>query len=200
MLKTLTWHLAESRSIKAVNMLSIGFITHLGILPNIWAPSLHRNCRCHPFCCTPCKMYHVQNRHKIFRFGLEFRPADIWMVRCSESKDLTYASALDARTQFYSEMLLLTSSSLEIVGLMQGSCHFVREDCITLSPPKKQQLANVHHRALITQWIGLIVLVLHNHNCSPFLLSLWISPARMRSFMLVCWSGSLLLGSLPPPT
>ena len=113
-------------------------------------------------------MYHVQNRHKIFRFGPEFRPADTWMVRCSESKDLTYASALDARTQCYSEMLLLTSSSLEIVGLMQGSCHFVREDCITITPPKKQQLANVHHRALITQWIGLIVLVLHNHNCSPF--------------------------------
>ena len=150
MLKTLTWHLAESRSIKAVNMLSIGFITPLGMLPNIWAPSLHRNCRCHPFCCTPCKMYHVQNRHKIFRFGPEFRPADTWMVRCSESKDLTYASALDARTQYHSEMFFLTSSSLEIVGLMQGSCHFVREDCITPSPPKKQQLANVRHRASIT--------------------------------------------------
>ena len=169
------------------------------MLPNIWAPSLPRNCRCHPFCCTPCKMYHVQNKHKIFRFGPEFRPADTWMVRCSESKDLTYASALDARTQFYSEMLLLTSSSLEIVGLMQGSC-ILSGKIVSPSPPPKNNNSQMYITELWSQWIGLIVLVLHNHNCSPFPLSLWISPARMRSFMLVCWSGSLLLGSLPPPT
>ena len=103
-----------------------------------------------------------------------------------------------------STLLLLTSSSLEIVGLMQGSCHFVREDCITPSPPKKQQLANVHHRALITQWIGLIVLVLHNHNCSVAHPFCYHFGSHLPGWGASCWfvgpGHYYWAASLPPPS
>ena len=94
MLKTLTWHLAESRSIKGVNKLSIGFKKHLWGCCQIFELLL---------CTGIAVVIHFVARFVLFNISdskqtqiISFwtrisspRHRSLSMVRCSETKELT---------------------------------------------------------------------------------------------------------------
>ena len=112
------------------------------------------------------------------------------------------ASALDARTQCYSEMLILTSSSLEIVGLMQGSCHFVREDCMAPPPPKKKKNSQIYiaqrfdHNGLISSFLFCIITLNPLFRKNHF-------GSHLPGWGASCWfvgPGHYYWAAIPPPT